>query len=149
MAFDPCPHQITQIVLKAGAIIRQLRGLSEEKNITTLYNETAPLLGIQVEQMKTGTHGDHFPSIAESMKALGLDMPKKPCPKCGAESFLYPICQSCADAEGGKYKTGYRCVACNSVFDKSEKVLSQLVPNLPSGIKKDLGILTITDKGLE
>lgn len=143
MVFDPCPHQITQIILKAGEVIRQLKGLPEEKNITILYNETAVLLGIPPTQMNTGTHGDHYPSIAESTASLGKNaeftIPTKKCPQCGQHSPLSPICQSCKDAEGGKYKTGYSCAACNLVFDKSEKffvqVLSELGIEMKSGTK--------------
>lgn len=153
MVFDPCPHQITQIILKAGAVIRQLKGLPEEKNITLLYNETAPLLGIIPTQMNTVTNGNHYPSIAESVASLGIKLPMKPCPKCGREMPLAPICRSCKDAEGGKYKTGYKCVACDIVYEKSEKfftqVLSEMGVSIPSGMKQAMGIKTITDEGLK
>lgn len=161
MVFDPCPHQITQIILKAGAVIRQLKGLSEEKNITLLYNETAPLLGMPPTQMNTGTHGNHYPSIAASAASLGKDakfiIPSKPCPKCGKMTFLLPICQSCKDAEGGKYKSGYKCDenmgGCGFINEKTEEWwsqrLSKMGVEIPNGTKESIGVKTITDEGLK
>jgi len=153
MVFDPCPHHITQIVLQAGAIIRALKGLPEEKNITKLYQETAPLFGLPPTQMNSMT-ANHYPTIEESEKELGAKwIPRKACPKCDAMMILSPICQSCADAEGGKYKTGYKCVACGFVDDKSPLFFSQRLKEMgveiPEGMKQNIGIKTITDEGLK
>lgn len=144
MVFDPCPHQITQIVLKAGAIIRQLKGLPEEKNITILYNETAPLLGIIVVPMDSKTV-NHLPSPAEMKDEAGrFVVPRKDCPKCGGIMVLGPICSSCTDAEGGKYKTGYKCEVCQFVDDKNEEFftqrLSRMGIEIPGGMKQAMGI---------
>jgi hypothetical protein len=153
MEFDPCPHKITQIILRAGIIIRELKGLPEEKNVTILYNETAPLLGVAVTQMSSRT-ADHLPSPAEMKDQFGgFVVPRKPCLKCGGTMVLGPICLSCADAEGGKYKSGYKCEACQFVDDKSKMFFSQRLTSIgidvPEGIKQSLGIKTLVDDGLK
>jgi hypothetical protein len=153
MTFDPCPHKITQLVLKSGAIIRQLKGLPEEKNITTLYNETAPLLGIS-PTVVSSSDADHLPSPGEIRDDLGkFVVPRKDCPKCGGTTVLGPICQSCEDAEGGKYKSGYKCEACQLVDDKTEEFFTQRLTRMgvevPEGMKQALGIRTLTDEGLK
>ena len=109
MAFDPCEHQKVEIIKRAGAIIRSLRGLPEEKNITILYNETMEILGLVPIRMDSRM-ADHLPSPEEMRNEKGeFEVPNKPCPKCGMRSFLTSICQSCKDAEGGKYRSGYAC----------------------------------------
>jgi hypothetical protein len=153
MVFDPCPHKITQLVLQAGRIIRQLKGLPEENNITVLYNETAPLLGISVVQMSSA-NADHLPSPAEMRDEKGrLLVPRKDCPKCSGVMVLGPICPSCTDSENGRYKSGYKCELCQFVDDKNEMFFSQRLTSMgievPEGVKQVLGIKTLTDKGLE
>ena len=154
MTFDPCEHQKTQIVLKAGAIIRQLRGLPEENNITLLYNETAPLLGIIVQTMSS-KDVDHLPSTAEMRNEQGnFVVPRKDCPKCGSKKnmLLTPLCKSCADAEGGKFKTAWVCSTCQNK-EKSEKFftqwLNELGVEIPEGMKQAIGIKTLTNDGLK
>lgn len=154
MAFDPCPHQITQLVLKAGAIIRTLKGLPEEKNITILYNETAPILGIAVFQ-NSSKDVDHLPSPAEMKGDNGkFIVPRKDCSKCGGRitMLLTPLCKSCEDAEGGKYKTAWICQTCPNK-EKSEKFLTQWLNELgveiPEGMKQAMGIKTLTNNGLK
>ena len=154
MTFDPCPHQITQLVLKAGAVIRELKGLPEEKNITVLYNETAPLLGIIVVPMDSRTV-NHLPSPAEMKDEKGrFVVPRKDCPKCGGKEtmLLTPLCKSCEDAEGGKFNTAWVCQACQNK-EKSEKFLTQWLNELgveiPEGMKQAIGIKTLTNDGLK
>ena len=153
MDFDPCPHKITQVVLRAGKIIRQLKGLPEEKNVTTLYNETAPLLGIIPVQMYS-TNANHLPSPAEMKGSDGrFIVPRKDCPQCGASMVLSAICPSCKDAEGGKYRSGYKCESCHLVDEKNEMFFSQRLSSMgieiPTGPKQALGIKTATDEGLK
>jgi len=155
MEFNPCPHQITQIVLRAGKIIRQLKGLPEEKNVTILYGETAPLLGIIVAPMDSRIV-NHLPSPAEMKDEKGrFVVPRKECSKCGGIMVLGPICPSCKDSEDGKYKSGYKCEVktCEYVDDKSEKFfiqrLNEMGVEIPTGPKRVMGIKTLTDEGLK
>jgi hypothetical protein len=153
MPFDPCQHQSTQIILKAGTVIRQLKGLPEERNITVLYNETAPLLGIE-PIMLSSRDVNHLPSPSEMKDEEGqLIVPRKDCPKCGGSMVLGPICPSCIDAEGGKYKSGYKCEGCQFVDDKTHEFfiqrLSRMGVEIPEGMKQAMGIRTLTDQGLE
>jgi hypothetical protein len=166
MAFDPCQHEITQIIINAGGIIRKLKGLPEEMNITALYNETAPLLGILVVPMSS-RDADHMPTLSEAMAPNGKFLiPRRDCPQCGRKEshILYSICPSCTDSEGGKYKSMWFCgemdlhrnlvqnTGCGFT-DKSEKFFSQWITELgveiPTGTKESLGIKTVTDKGLK
>jgi len=155
MTFDPCPHQITQLVLKAGAVIRELKGLPEEKNITVLYNETAPLLGIIVVPMDSRTV-NHLPSPAEMKDEKGrFVVPRKDCPKCGGAMTmpLGPICPSCKDSEDGIYKSGYKCEVCEYVDEKTDEFftqrLSRMGVEIPEGMKQAIGIKTLTNDGLK
>jgi hypothetical protein len=153
MAFDPCPHKITQVVLKAGAIIRQLKGLPVEPNVTILYNETAPILGVEVVAM-TSRDANHLPSPGEMKTQDGtFIVPRKPCPKCGGSMALNSICPSCTDSEGGKYKSAYRCESCQFIDEKSEKFITQRLTEMgievQTGPKQEMGIKTITDDGLK
>ena len=148
MDFDLCRHQVTQLVIKAGILRRAELGLPEEKNITILYGEMAPLLGVILEPVTSKT-ADHLPSARE----MGFNTPQKDCPKCSGIMVLGPICQSCKDAEDGKYKSGYKCEACQFVDDKTEEFftqrLSRMGIEIPTGMKQTMGIQTITDRGLE
>ena len=171
MAFDPCPHQIMQIVLKAGAIIRQLKQLPEEKNITVLYKETAPLLGIPVVSMNS-KDVDHLPFPGEMKNEAGkFIVPRKDCPQCGKKDsmMLGPLCLTCEDAKGedgapGKYKSMYQCgekdkdgkIVPETGCGHKEKlgkfitqVLNELGVDYRSGTKESMGIRTYTDDGLK
>ena len=164
MTFDPCPHQITEIVLKAGAVIRQLKGLPEENNITILYNETAPLLGIAPKLMSS-KDVDHLPAPHEMKNDQGnFTIPRKDCPQCGRKDglSLKSICPSCTDSEGGKYHTMYSCeemgldgklIGCGFKTEKSERFMAQRMseenPDWEGGMKQELGIKTITDSGVK
>ena len=157
MTFDPCPEKITQIVIKAAKLRRKELSLPEEKNITVLYGEMAPLLGIPVVQ-RNSNMVDHLPSPAEMKDDEGrFIVPNKPCPQCGKITFLNPICQSCDAAEGGKYKSGYTCDkkhgGCGLIDEKTGEWITQRLKrmgmNVPSGTKESLGIKTLTDDGLK
>jgi len=158
MTFDPCPEQKTQIILRAGRIIRKLKGLPDERNITVLYNETALLLGIPPQKMNSQM-ADHLPAPHEMKDEQGRSfIPRKDCPKCGKKDFLVlaSICPSCKDSEGGKYHSGWKCIGkdCGFITDKSEMYFTQRLKaeggEIPqSGSKESLGIKTITDDGLK
>jgi len=157
MDFNICEHHIRDLVLKAGVVIRQLKGLPEEKNITVLYNETAPLLGITPFQMHSGDI-NHLPAPAEVRTDRGaFAIPRKDCEHCGGKEtvVLYPLCQSCEEAEGGKYKAAWTCQSKDCGYkEKLEKpfieILEELGVEIPNGAsKQSLGIKTMTDEGLK
>jgi hypothetical protein len=150
---NACEHRIRQLVIKVGIQRRKDLGLPEEKNITILYNETAPLFGIMVKQISS-RDANHLPSSREMRDEKGrLLVPRKDCPKCSGVMVLGPICPSCADSENGKYHSGYKCEMCQFVDDKNEMFFAQRLTSMgvevPEGIKQALGIKTLTDKGLE
>lgn len=158
MTFDPCPHQITQVVLKAGAIIRQLKGLPEEKNITVLYNEMAPLLGITPVQTSS-READHLPKLQQIIKDDGTPLvPLQKCPECGKDSMeIFGLCPTCEDAKGekgepGKYRTKFICKEC-AYSERSEKHmvmwLQEMGVDFGNQTKKELGVKTITDEGVK
>jgi len=154
MAFDPCEHQKTQIVINAAILRRKEIGLPEEMNITNLYNEMAPLLGIIVVPMDSRMT-NHLPSPSEMRNEQGnFVVPRKDCPKCGGKEtmLLTPLCHSCEDAEGGKFKTAWVCSTCQNK-EKSEKFftqwLNELSVEIPEGMKQAMGIKTLTDTGLK
>lgn len=153
MVFDPCPHQITQIVLKAGAVIRQIKGLPEEKNITILYNETAPLLGVAITPMNS-QQADHLPAPHEMKKPDGQPViPLRECLKCGEKAMqIFGLCPTCEDSGGGKYRTKFVCSHCKHE-EKSEKHmvawLQEMGVDFGNQSKQSLGIKTITDDGIK
>jgi hypothetical protein len=163
MEFDACEHKIRQIIIKAGREIRRIKGLPEEKNITVIFNEVADLFG--VKKTLTSRDANHLPSPHEMKNDKGMFIiPRKDCPHCGRKEglSLKSLCRSCIDSEGGKYNTMYSCeevgpdgkpIGCGFKSDKSEKFMSQIMtelnPDWDGGIKKDLGIKTITDEGLK
>lgn len=158
MVFDPCPHKITQTVLRAGAVIRALKGLPEEKNITILYRETAQLLGIPILDLSS-RDARKYPSIAEMEKEDGSPLvPLQKCPKCEKYSMeMFGLCPTCEDAKGengepGKYKTKFVCKEC-SYSERSEKHmviwLQEMGVDFGNQTKKELGVRTITDEGIK
>jgi hypothetical protein len=154
MTFDACEYKIRQIVIKAAIHRRIDIGLPEERNITTLYNEMAPLLGVLVIPLDSRMV-NHLPSPAEMKNEKGeFVVPRKDCPKCvGKETMLLtPLCKSCEDAEGGKYKTAWICQTCQNK-EKSEKFftqwLNELGVEIPEGMKQAMGIKTLTDTGFK
>lgn len=158
MAFNACEHQITQIVIKVGRIIRELKGLPEEKNITIVYDETAPLLGLAPKKQKS-SDADNIPELKDMKSADGMLMiPLQKCNKCGKESMeIFGLCPTCEDAKGengepGKYKTKFVCTQC-SYSERSEKHmviwLQEMGVEFGNQSKKELGVRTITDDGIK
>lgn len=153
--FDPCDHKVRQIVIKAGREIRKAKGLPEEKDITVLFNETAPLLGIAVQILRS-TDASKMPAPHEMKQPDGRPIiPQRACIQCGNQTMaLFPLCSSCSDAEGGKYRTMWKCThpGCEHK-EKSEKFfakwLDELGIDFKSGTKQSLGIKTVTDEGLK
>lgn len=157
MAFDICEHKIRQLAIRAGREIRRVKGLPEEKNVTILFNEVAPLLGLPAIQLNTKKHGDHLPKPYEMKNNNDkFIIPRKDCPQCGTEAsmVLGPLCRSCKDAENGKYHSMWHCQQPQCGFkDKLEKsfasILDELGVDWKSGTKSSMGIKTFTDDGLK
>jgi len=156
MKFDVCEHRIRNIAIRAAREIRKAKGLSEEGNVTVLFEWIAPILGIPIVKFNSRM-ADHLPSPAEIKDYRGeFIIPNKPCPQCGKTTFLGSICQSCEAAEGGKYKSGYTCDekrgGCGLVDDKTDEWISQRLKRIgikiPDGTKESLGIKTLTNDGL-
>lgn len=167
MAFDVCEHQIRQVVIKAAIERRKDKGLPEERNITTLFNEMAPLLGVMVVPMDS-SQVNHLPAPHEMVdEETGKPViPKKDCPQCGEKEVmnLHPICSGCVDAESGKYKTMWFCgemdqsrnlipgTGCG-FKDKSDKHfvtwLDELGIDFKNMSKREMGVKTVTNEGLK
>ncbi len=152
MDFDACDHKIRQIIIKAGEIIRQAKGLPEEKNITVIYNETAPLFGI-IPIVISSNIASHLPTPEENARQNPNHPSVQVCPKCGKKSyFLYGICGKCKDSEGGIYKTMFQCFECKHQDKSKESMvvwLERLGIDFRTQTKKSLGIKTLTDNGIK
>ena len=75
------------------------------------------------------------------------------CLVCGAERMvIYGLCPTCADSQDGKYSSKLVCLECK-MTQVSEKHIAewyrQFVFDFKGGMKKDLGIKTITDDGIK
>jgi len=142
MAFDPKIHQVKLIIIKCGEKL-----FPEEKNITELYEKTSALLGIPTIMTHSG-EADHLPTLNESLTQKGFHIL---CPQCQSAMEIFSLCPSCKDSEGGKYHTMVKCEKC-SYTEKSEKFMVQVIQDLgmefTSGTKEELGIRTVTDKGI-
>lgn len=141
---DPCKDKIARVVVNAGKIIRELKGLPEEKDLTALYKEAAPLLGIRLEVSPRAVDRRATASrIIEEKKKL--DIPKKDCPSCGEKECmeLFDLCRKCQ--KDIKWKSMWKCLKCGHK-EKSEKAfvhwLEEMGINFKSGMKADLGIKT-------
>ena len=150
MSFDICEQKMRTLIIKAGIEIRKLKGLPEEKNITVIYNETAPLLGIAPIQF-TSDKMDHLPTPGESVR----ENPKlaQICPKCGERTYyVRDLCRGCKEAEGGKYKTKLECFKCHYT-ERSEEPsvvwLGRWKIDFGMQTKASLGIKTVTDEGIK
>lgn len=155
MSFDEYAHLFKIVMIKAGQEVRRARGLPEEKNISKVYLEMCELVGISpvvtqvssVPRPKDGTLFFARPSV-QRFKA-----PSKPCPQCGMETCrLLGLCASCKDAEGGKYRSTWKCAQCG-YQEKSPKAittwLDELGIDFGSQSKKSLGIDIVTDEGVK
>ncbi len=160
MAFDACEHRVRGVVIKTGQLIRQLKGLPEERDVTILFNEAAPLLGIPAIQLSSRQDGNHLPAPHEMKNEKGSFLiPRRDCPQCGRKDglSLVSLCPSCTDSEGGEYHTMWTCIdqgaGCGFKMDKSKKfitqVLSEMGVQFGTGTKESLGIKTYTDEGLK
>jgi hypothetical protein len=142
--FDACLHQIRRLAIKAGKEIRKAKGLPEEKNITLIYNEVAPLLGLSPEPLDSLIHGSKTPSPHETMVNGRPLIPRADCPQCGEKDTLIPssICRTCEDWEQG-FRSRYRCLNCN-YEEKFTKTLSEWAsevnPDWRGGMKAEVGI---------
>jgi hypothetical protein len=172
MTFDACEHRIRQLILQAGRVIRQLKGLPETNDLTLLYEETAPLVGQPLNRLSSLRDGNRLPTPQEMAQGKAGHtpyfsahniVPPKPC-ACGKKLVLSSICGSCIDSEKGKYKTMWYCgtmdkdrnlvpgTGCGRK-EKSDKFylqwLNELVPDWESTMKQQAGIKTVTDEGLK
>lgn len=147
MAFDPEIHQIKVIIIKCGQLLHP-----EEKDLTKLYKETSVLLGMP--EIKTSTaDANHLPTPEESARQNPNSMWVAICPACGKKSYvLHPLCSTCKESEGGKYKSMFLCFECQhkEKFEKySVQVATERGMRILTGTKRNLGIKTITDEGLK
>lgn len=158
MAFDACNEKMSQMAIKAARLLRPALGLPEERDLAKLLQWIAPQLGIASYTSSRTTN--HLPAPWESKNEKGeFIAPRKDCPNCGKKMtmVLLPICQSCAEAEGGKFKSAYICEkrlgGCGKLDGKFEESWSQKLTLMgiepPVGMKQALGIQTITDDGLK
>jgi len=146
---DPYLDLLRLVVISAGEEWREIKGLEPEPDIEKLYRETAARLGIPEPPPKPvvepGTGSDHFPS-PEKTGPFGI------CPKCGQEKLVIKsLCLGCAKAKEG-YKTEWVCVAEGCGYDEYSKLFLTEAYNkfnipIPEGMKKQLGIKTVTDTG--
>ena len=164
MAFDANVHLEKLRLIEAGRRLRLEKGLPEERNISILYQEGLTAEG-KVAVSTTSRTVNHLPAPYEMKTSEGnFIVPRKDCPQCGRKDglSLKSICPSCTDSENGKYHTMYSCeeigpdrkpLGCGFKTEKSEKFMTQrmseLNPDWEGGMKKDIGIDTITDDGLK
>ncbi len=146
MAFNIEEHKERQKIINYGRT-----KWPDEKNITKLYEMTIKELGIEIKVLDTIT-ANHLPTPEESARENPSSKFSIVCPKCQKKSYvLHGLCKSCKDAEGGKYKTMFKCYECGNQ-GKSEKPLvlwlQRLGIEFGTQSKGSLGVKTITDKGL-
>jgi hypothetical protein len=157
--FDLCKFQVNNVLLKVGKVIRELKGLPEEKDITKLVQEAAIMLGIPIQQtLWTSSEANELPRMQDMKdKNDNFIVPRKECPVCHEKESLalLSICPTCKESENGKYHSAWKCLNknCMTTVEKYEKFISQMYVELgystPTGLKKDLGIQTITDEGIK
>lgn len=138
--FDAEPHKINLLMIRCGELL-----FPEEKNVTRLVELVAEATGISAEVL-TSAVADHLPSPVETG-------PFFKCPKCNQDLLVVDgLCPDCEASEGGKYRSRMECRGCGYI-EKSVKHVVQIYGefgfNFESGLKKDLGIRTLTDKGFE
>ncbi len=151
---DPYADLLRLIVITAGEKLRGARGQDVESDLEKLYRDTAAELGVPeppprpaYDPMNPPQGGaNKFPSPEETG-------PFGECPKCHKQTLVIKsLCLSCEKAEGGKYKTEWVCKDKECGYDEvSELFLVQAynqfgIP-IPEGMKKQLGIKTVTDEG--
>lgn len=157
--WEAASQLIRQILITAGQKLRETKGLSAEDDLDKLYHETAIEFGlVNIDEVggRVRTDGvNKLPAPHEMTDEQGnFVIPRKDCPQCGekASMVLGPLCQSCEDAEGGRYKSMWQCVRCGNK-DRSGKFFTQWLNELGvdfrSGSKESLGIKTYTNEGLK
>jgi hypothetical protein len=124
----------------------------EEKNITNLYEMACKDLGIEIKPL-SASMANHLPTPEESARAYPDSALIQICPGCGEKSYVpKSICQGCKESENGKYKMKLECYRCNH-SEKLEKWMVQWMNEkqieIPDGMKRNLGIKTVTDDGLK
>ena len=124
----------------------------DEKNITKLYQMACKDLGIEPKSISTST-ASRLPTPEESAKENPQGQFSILCPKCNKKSYIIlGLCKSCKDAEGGKYKTMFRCYECKHEEKSTEHMvvwLQRLGIDFSTQSKKSLGIKTLTDEGIK
>ncbi len=147
MAFDIVLHQERQRIINYGRT-----KWPEEKNITKLYEMATKELGIEVKVLDTIT-ANHLPTPEESARGNPRSKFSIVCPKCQKKSYiLHGLCKSCKDAEGGKYKTMFKCYECGNQERSEEPMvtwLNKLDIDFRTQTKESLGIQTMTNEGLK
>ncbi len=181
--FDAVPHLMRLLVIAMGRFLHP-----DETDLSKLYDETAAELGVlpfanpsPVNRAGVGIAQEsaavvRLPAPHEMKTAEGdFVIPRKDCPKCGGKQtvVLTDICQSCADAEGGKYKSAWTCSIevggrvienkdCGYKGKNQKTVIGvvveewrkqglsedEIMRRLPNGSKQALGIKILTDEGL-
>jgi len=160
MAFDPCQHQVTQLLLNLATLLRKKDNQPEMKHATKLLEWLREHYGNELGLPAVPRIGsrsiDHLPAPWEIKDEKGEPYIKRAkCPKCGEEKVyvLATICTSCEDYKKG-FRTEWRCLNPQCGFRELSKrsytsYLDEYAPDWKSGTKKDLGIPTSTDKGLK
>jgi len=149
MAFDVCDHKIRQLVIRAAQIFRSLKGLPEEKNITILFNEAAPLFGIPSDSIPS-SRADHLPTPAETVPP---DSPLlRICPRCKQKSFLLnSYCPKCPEFTEQGYRSFFECMKCGYKENSTDPVvvwLEKLGVQFTNQSKQSLGLKTKTPDGI-
>ena len=138
--FDPFPHLTNNLVLRCGKVL-----FPEIRELRALYLKTCEALHMAPIVLNSAM-ASHYPSPEESG-------PFGDCPKCHNKTLVIKsLCLSCEKAEKGKYKTEWICTDKECKYDEvSELFLVQAYKHLeieiPEGMKKQLGIKTVTDEG--
>ena len=145
--FDAEEHKTRQELLRYARA-----KYPDEKNITKLYHLACRDRGIEPTTLSTKI-ADHLPTPAESAREHPESKFNLACPKCGKRTYvLHGLCTGCKEAEGGTYKTAFRCHECGH-YERSKEPLviwmQRLGIEFGTQSKKSLGVKTITDDGVK
>lgn len=151
---DPYADLMRLMVITCGEKLREARGQDRESDLEKLYREAALELGIPEPPPKPVYDPEHPPqggvSKFPSPEETG---PFGECPKCHKQTLVIKsLCLSCEKAEGGKYKTEWKCTNKECDYDEVSALFLVQAYNqfgilIPEGMKKALGIKTVTDEG--
>lgn len=136
MPFDECKQKFNLLLVRVGQYLNP-----EEKNVTALSKQAGIFFGFP-PYLLTTQDGDHLPSPAETG-------PFAECPGCNKKTLIIlEICQTCEEAEKGKFKTKFLCPSCG-YQEKSTLFLIQAYNKfgleIPEGFKQSLGIKILKD----